>query len=212
MKQNIETTLPAHGRKSRSVAGTLLAALVCGTVLGLNSANTALAAGTLEQGPQWTADGQLKLPQGFHTWVFLGSPLTPHGLNDGKAGFPEFHNVYIQPEAYQTYRRTGEFPEGTILLKELQLTQPGTHADGSRVESSGRGYFPGTANGVDISVKDSKRFRNTNGWGFFNFGHHAPPYAPTATLQPKEACAGCHEANATNMVFSEFYAPILDAK
>ena len=211
MKHDIEITHPAN-RASRTSAAILLASLICGAFVGLNSGNNARAASTPDWGPQWTTDGQLKLPQGYHTWIFLGSPLTPHGLNDGKAGFPEFHNVYIQPEAYQTYRSTGEFPEGTILLKELQLTKPGTFADGSRVEASGRGYFPGKANGIDISVKDSKRFKDTNGWGFFNFGHHAPPYAKTAAVQPKEACAGCHEANATNMVFSEFYAPVLDAK
>ena len=212
MKPDITITRPAGGRTARRAAGILLVSLVCGAVIALNAGHTTRAAATPEWGPQWTTDGQLNLPQGFHSWVFLGAPLTPNGLNDGKAGFPEFHNVYTQPEAYQAYRRTGEFPEGTILLKELQLTKPGSYADGSRVEASGRGYFPGRANGIDISVKDSKRFMDTSGWGFFNFGHHAPPYAQTAALQPKEACAGCHEANATNMVFSQFYAPVLDAK
>ena len=163
-------------------------------------------------GPRWTAAGELILPRDYHTWVFLGSPLTPHALNEDNAPFPEYHNVYIQPEAYQLYRKTGEFPEGTILLKELQLTQPGTNKDGSRVEVSGRGFFPAELNGIDISVKDSKRFKDTNGWGFFNFGHHAPPYAKTATVMPKEACAGCHIANADDMVFKKFYTPILDAK
>jgi len=211
MKQDIAITHPVSGRSSRRLAAILVASLVSG-MIGINAASTAWAASTPEWGPQWTTDGQLKLPQGFHSWVFLGSPLTPNGLNDGKAGFPEFHNVYIQSEAYQVYRKTGEFPEGTILLKELQLTQPGTYPDGSRVEASGRGYFPGKANGVDISVKDSERFKDTNGWGFFNFGHHAPPYAHSAAVQPKQACAGCHEANANNMVFKQFYTPVLDAK
>jgi len=212
MKSDTVVSQPADGRARRTTLAILLAALVSGTVAGLNSGNTARAASGPDWGPQWSANGQLKLPQGYHTWIFLGSPLTPHGLNDGKAGFPEFHNVYIQHEAYQAYRKTGEFPEGTILLKELQLTKPGTYADGSRNEASGRGYFPGKANGIDISVKDSSRFRDTNGWGFFNFGHNAPPYAQTAAVQPKEACADCHTANATDMVFSEFYKPILDAK
>jgi hypothetical protein len=212
MKSDTVASQPADGRARRTTLAILLAALVSGTVASLNSGTTARAASGPDWGPQWTANGQLKLPQGYHTWIFLGSPLTPHGLNDGKAGFPEFHNVYIQPEAYQAYRNTGEFPEGTVLLKELQLTKPGTYADGSRNEASGRGYFPGKANGIDISVKDSNRFRDTNGWGFFNFGHHAPPYAQTAAVQPKEACAGCHAANATNMVFSEFYTPVLDAR
>ena len=174
--------------------------------------NTAHSESTPNWGPKWNADGELILPSNHHTWVFLGAPLTPHALNDGKAGFPEYHNVYIQHEAFAIYKKTGDFPEGTILLKELQLTFPGTNDDGSRLEVSGRGYFPAQLNGIDISVKDSKRFKDTNGWGFFNFGHHAPPYAKTAAALPKDACAGCHIANADNMVFKKFYAPILDAK
>ena len=63
-----------------------------------------------------------------------------------------------------------------------------------------------------MMVKDSKRFAETNGWGFFNFGHHAPPYAETAEAAPINACAGCHIANAEDMVFKKFYRPILDAK
>lgn len=163
-------------------------------------------------GPKWTKKGELALPQDFHRWVFLGSPLTPNELNGGNAAFPEYHNVYVQPEAFTAYRETGEWPEGTIMLKELQLTLPGRSSDGSSVESSGRGYFPAALNGIDISVKDSTRFEDTNGWGFFNFGHHAPPYAKSAAAQPKAACATCHMANATGMVFSKFYSPILNAK
>ena len=162
-------------------------------------------------GPQWTADGELRLPNDFRQWVFLGSPLTPNALNGGNAGFPEYHNVYVHPHVFQQYRETGAWPEGTILLKELQLTRPGAHPDGSSVEASGRGYFPAALNGIDISVKDSTRFKETQGWGFFNFGHHAPPYPKTAVAQPAEACAACHAANATEMVFSVFYSPILTA-
>lgn len=163
-------------------------------------------------GPLWTAQGELKLPHNFRQWVFLGSPLTPNALNGGQAGFPEYHNVYVQPQAFQAFQATGEWPEGTVMLKELQLTQPGTNPDGSSIEASGRGFFPAALNGIDISVKDSTRFTDSNGWGFFNFGHHAPPYAETAAVQPVEACAGCHMANATDMVFSKFYNPILHAK
>ena len=163
-------------------------------------------------GPKWTRDGTLILPRDFRRWTFLGSPLTPNGLNGGEAGFPEYHNVYVQPEAFDAYRRTGEWPEGTIMLKELQRVRQGAYPDGSGDEPSGRGFFPGALNGIDISVKDSARFKESNGWGFFTFGHHALPYPETAALQPVDACAGCHIANATDMVFMKFYKPILDAK
>ncbi|MGE0387848.1 MAG: cytochrome P460 family protein [Gammaproteobacteria bacterium] len=197
----------SSGRNASGLVKAMVAAMLLGGAVAGNS-----LAGSMSSAAKWTENGELILPTDYHTWVFLGSPLTPNALNGGSAGFPEYHNVYIHPEAFEAYRNTGEFPEGTVLLKELQLTLPGTNDDGSRVEASGRGYFPAARNGIDVAVKDSKRFKETNGWGFFNFGHHAPPYAKTAAAAPVDACAGCHMANADNMVFRKFYSSILDAK
>lgn len=161
----------------------------------------------VEIGPKFNDKGELLLPQDFRKWVFIGSPLTPNGLNGGAAGFPEFHNVYVEPSVYDYYVKHGKWPEGTMMVKELQLTLSGTFEDGSRTEVSGRGYFPGKVNGMDVSVKDSKRFAETNGWGFFNFGHHGPPYEAVSAKKPVENCAGCHMASAhKDMVFSNFYS------
>jgi hypothetical protein len=159
--------------------------------------------------PEWTANGDLILPKGFHHWVFVGSPLTPNALNGGKANFPEFHNVYIEPGSYEIYKQTGEFPEGTIFFKELQLALPAENPDGSRTEPSGRGYFGGPLNGADVTVKDTKRFADTGGWGYFNF-HHYEPKAATAKAMPKSECAYCHMASAKkDEVWTQFY-PLLD--
>jgi hypothetical protein len=153
--------------------------------------------------------GDLILPKDFHEWVYVGSPLTPNALNGGNANFPEFHNVYIEPGSYETYKRTHEFPEGTILFKELQLTLPAENPDGSRAEPSGRGYFPGPWNGADATVKDSKRYADTGGWGYYNFNHYEPK-APTAKVRAKEKCAYCHIASAKkDEVWTQFY-PLLD--
>lgn len=51
---------------------------------------------------------ELVLPGGFREWVLIGAPLTPHGLNNGKAGFPEYHHVYVNPDAFAVYQRTSE--------------------------------------------------------------------------------------------------------
>jgi hypothetical protein len=157
------------------------------------------------QMPQYTADGQLLLPKNFHQWIFVGSPLTPNALNGGQANFPEFHNVYIEPGSYAIYKKTGKFPEGTIFLKELQLTQPKQFPDGSRTEPSGRGYFPGAFNGADVTVKDSKRFAVSDGWGYFNFNHFEPK-ARMAKVKSKDECAYCHIAGAKkDDVWTQFY-------
>ena len=154
----------------------------------------------------------MKLPPNsiWREWVYVGSPLTPNALNGGHAGFPEYHNVYIEPGSYAIYKKTGEFPDGTFFFKELQLTLgPAENPDGSRTEPSGRGYFPGAFNGADVTVKDTKRFADTDGWGYFNF-HHSEPKAPTATVQPKSNCAFCHIAAAKrDEVWTQFYR-ILD--
>lgn len=162
-------------------------------------------------GPKFNEKGQLMQPKDFRRWVFIGSPITPNGLNNGKANFPEYHNVYVEPAAFEYYRKTGTWPEGTMMVKELHLTEKGQLPDGSSVEPSGRGYFPGGGpSGLDISVKDSKRFAKTKNWGFFNFGHHTPPYEAVSTEAPKESCAGCHIDNAKeDMVYVQFYKPIL---
>jgi Cytochrome P460 len=155
--------------------------------------------------PKYTASGDLRLPDNFREWIYVGSPLTPNALNDGHAGFPEYHNVYIEPCSYEQYKKTNTFPDGTILFKELQLTQPGQEPDGSRTEPSGRGYFPGAFNGADVTVKDSKRFASTGGWGYFNFNHHEPK-ALTAKVKAKEECAFCHIAGAKkDDVWTQFY-------
>ena len=157
--------------------------------------------------PEYTASGDLILPKNniWREWVFVGEPLTPNALNGGKANFPEYHNVYIEPGSYEIYKKTGEFPEGTILFKELQLTLPAENPDGSRTEPSGRGYFPGAFNGADVTVKDTKRYAATGGWGYYNFNHHEPK-APTATVQPRDKCAFCHIASAKkDEVWTQFY-------
>ncbi|OQW47513.1 MAG: cytochrome P460 [Proteobacteria bacterium SG_bin6] len=198
---------------SASFAGAIIVAGVADLALsarGEASGRAAAAPGSGRYLPEYTAKGELILPKNFERWVYVGSPLTPNALNDGKAGFPEFHNVYIEPGSYDIYRRTGTFPEGTILFKELQLTQTdGAAADGSTTQASGRGYFPGKLNGADVSVKDTKRYAATGGWGYYNF-RHGEPKAPTATLRSNEECAACHTAGAKkDMVWTQFY-PRLD--
>jgi hypothetical protein len=160
--------------------------------------------------PEYGPDGSLLLPKNWHSWVFLGAPLTPNALNGGEATFPEFHNVYMEPGSYAIYKRTGQFPEGTILFKELQLTlPPAENPDGSRTEPSGRGYFGGAFNGADVGVKDTKRYAASGGWGYYSFNHHEPK-APSAMVKPKEECAACHIAHAKkDDVWTQFY-PLLD--
>ncbi len=147
-------------------------------------------------------EGALIRPQGYREWIYIGAPLTPNDLNGGNAAFPEFHNVYIDPASWAEYKKTGTFPDGTVVIKELISV-------GSNAASSGKGYFMGEFIGLEAAVKDSKRFpREANGWAYFSYGH-SYPLTEKATAQPQAACAQCHlTAPAGSMVFSQYY-PVL---
>ena len=174
--------------------------------------------------PVYDSAGRVKAPTGYRAWVFVGAPLTPEGLNDGKfncnadgtgctkTNFPEYHHVYIEKKNVDAYLKTGSFPEGTVIVKELTRVLEPQFPDGSRSEPSGRGYFNGAYNGIDMTVKDSKRFAATNGWGFFTFGHHPLPFNKDAAESPVTQCAGCHIANVakTDMTWIQFYPQLRD--
>lgn len=160
--------------------------------------------------------GEVVRPEGYREWIFVGSPLTPHALNDGKAPFPEYHNVYIEPSAFEHWKKTGTFAEGTQLAKELTLIYQNDNDEetGASSEVSGVGYQQGEFSGLELTVKDSKRFSDMpGGWAYFSFGHKSPPYAETAKAFPAESCNACHEASAADdFVFTQFYPVLRDAK
>ncbi len=150
--------------------------------------------------------GELIKPEGYREWVYVGAPVTPNDMNDGKAPFPEFHNVYIDPTSYENWKKTGKFSEGTILIKELVSV-------GSKTAVSGNGYFMGDFVGLEATIKSSKLFPKEPGnWAYFSFTtKDHKTLKPTAPALPTEACATCHKAAAADdLVFTQYY-PVLRA-
>lgn len=153
---------------------------------------------------EFTADGKVKQPVGYRKWVYLGTPVTPNDMNDGEANFPEFHNTYMDPESFAHVERTGEYRDGTVIVKEMTSV-------GSKEQTSGKGYFQGEFSGLEISIKDSKRFPKEPGnWAYFSYGHKYPLKAE-APKNGAASCNSCHENNATNFVFSDVYPVLKDA-
>ncbi|MFT4727315.1 MAG: hypothetical protein ACI9UN_001810 [Granulosicoccus sp.] len=161
----------------------------------------------------FNSDGSVNQPEGWRRWVFVGSPLTPNALNGGHAAFPEFHNVYVESSAFNVYETTGEWPEGTQIVKELTSIYENNNDEvGASMEVSGRGFQQGEFQGLELTVKDSSRFSDmAGGWAYFSFGHKPQPYEKTAMAFPEAACNACHAANAKDdFVFTQFY-PVLRA-
>lgn len=153
------------------------------------------------------ADGNLVKPEGYREWVYVGTPLTPNDMNNGKAAFPEFHNVYIDPDSFKHWKETGKFRDGTVIIKELVSV-------GSKAAVSGQGYFMGDYIGLEATIKSKEHFpKEPSNWAYFSFSKkdHSLPYNDTAKAFATKDCAACHVAAAADdMVFTQYY-PVLRA-
>lgn len=178
-----------------------LLALVAFMTLGF-TLNIAFAAGPAK----YNEAGELLLPKNYREWVMVGTQVTPNELNGGNAPFTEIRTVYLDPGSFRHWKKTGEFRDGAMTVKELisvgEREGPG----------SGNGYFMGDYIGLEASVKDSKRYPKEPGnWGFYIFYVPGMKMVTAAKNLPTEECAACHKASAKDdHVFTQFY-PVLKA-
>ena len=162
-------------------------------------------------GPQYNEAGELKRPAGFETWVFVGSNL---GLEysdqaakenpvekkekNRPAGGSNFHNVYINPEAYAHYVKTGKFPEKTVLVLDIFKAE---EREPRKIVSEG--LFPGAPAGLAVAVKNSARPDGSQtDWAYYDFGLEGK----TARAFLDKACYDCHLNHADDdNVWVQFY-------
>jgi hypothetical protein len=160
--------------------------------------------------PQYTAQGELKRPAGYETWVFVGSNLgleysddaskakPPANDRDKKTKSANFHNVYINPEAYAHYVKSGTFPENTVLILDIFKAE---EREPRNIVSEGT--FPAAQTGLAVAVKNSARPDGSKtDWAYYDFGLDRP----TAKAFPDKACYDCHIEHADDdNVWVQFY-------
>ena len=143
------------------------------------------------------ADGEISMPRDFRAqYTHLGSWFVPEGEASG------FHDVYAQQQAVEQFRATGQFPDGTVLVKELR-------AHDSKAMSTGT---PAWANDTIkqwfVMVKDSgSRFDDNANWGDgWGWALFQPGKVGNVSADYKTDCLGCHvPAKTTDWVYVEGY-------
>ena len=150
-------------------------------------------------------NSELKRPTDYRSWIYVGTPVTPNDLNDGKAAFPEFHNVYIDPISYDYWKANGTWREGTILVKELVSV-------GTKAAVSGNGYFMGEFVGLEATIKSKELFPDEPGnWAYFSFTNPGGDLKEKGVAFETNQCNFCHEASGgDDLVFTQHY-PVLRA-
>jgi hypothetical protein len=174
--------------------------------LALRAAPSAPAPATQAKlaGAEFSADGRLQRPVNYRSWRFvtagLGMSYGPAARAAALTGHVMFDNVFVQPQAYDAFLRDGVWPEGTMFVLELRGTE-------TQRPPNNRGYFQADLHGVEVSVKDSARFKGR--WAYFDFGMEGR----SATPQPESDCFACHERHgAVDMTFVQFYPTLQQVK
>ena len=147
----------------------------------------------------YTADGRLPFPANYREWVYLSTGVDMSYNEKATASRqPVFDNVFVDPESYRAFARTGIWPEGTQLVLEIRRSA-------GKGSINHRGHFQdGEAVAVEMHVKDSARF--DGGWAFFDFDGTAP----AAPIPATAGCHACHRAHAAvDTTFVQFYPTLL---
>jgi hypothetical protein len=148
--------------------------------------------------------GNIKVPISYRAkWDHLGTwSIASKGERGGAA---EFHSVYTQPGTIDAYRKTGAFPDGAVLVKELLQTETGSLSTGKVSWETGiKGWF--------VMVKDAKgRFPDNklwgDGWGWALFNADNPTV--TVTADYKTDCIPCHlPVKGSDWVYTYGYPPL----
>jgi hypothetical protein len=148
--------------------------------------------------PEYTSDGQMKLPERYREWVYLTTGFdmsyNPNGM---EMGHHMFDNVFVNPESYKVFVETGTWPDKTTFVLE------GRRAEGKGSINQKGNYQSTEIMGLEVHVKDSRFAGN---WAFFGFGD-----SKTAKMIPTTAtCYSCHsEHAAVDTTFVQFYPTLL---
>jgi hypothetical protein len=179
--------------------------LSCAVALALlagadaRSAEPAEVAVSPSHAPQYAADGRLQPPAGYREWVYLSSGLDmSYRERPGMMDHSMFDNVFVDPQAYRAFLATGTWPDPTVLVMEVR----GAASKGS-INQTGK-FQAGDLMGMEVHVKDTRRFEG--GWAFFVFDGGQP----AMPLPQAAECYACHRQHgAVDTTFVQFYPTLL---
>jgi hypothetical protein len=149
-------------------------------------------------GPNYTANGELKMPERYREWIFLTSGVDmSYTPTAAMAGHSMFDNVFVNPAAYRAFQETGTWPDKTTLVLEVRGAE-----GASSINKSGHTQSPEIM-GMEVHVKDAKL---EGGWGFYEFDGSGS----AKMVKRPASCYECHENHAAvDTTFVQFYPTLI---
>jgi Cytochrome P460 len=148
-------------------------------------------------GPQFDAKGKLVIPADTLRWPVVGTTFALSYEGDGGT---TFNTVRIDPDSYDAFLKTGQFPVGAML--DLEIRKPL-----KEIAPAKGGNVEGGIMARSIHVKDEKAGPGT--WTFYNYASGGTGSA----IERKQACYSCHQDHAKDdTVFTQFYPALAEAR
>jgi hypothetical protein len=150
----------------------------------------------LDNAPKYTSDGDLKLPEDYRRWTYLTTGFDMSYSPNMSMDHHMFDNVFVNPEAYNSFLDSGTWPDKTMLVLEGRMAE-------GKGSINQKGNFQGTSvMGIEVHVKDQAK----GNWAFYTFDN-----AKVGKMVDRSmACYSCHaEHAAVDTTFVQFYPTLL---
>ena len=122
----------------------------------------------------------VRIPEGYRDWTMISVAHEAGNNNDIRA-------ILGNDVAAKVFRDgTRPFPDGTIIAR--LAWQYVSSAENNAIFGQPQSFVPGAPTNVQFSVKDAKKYADTNGWGYGQF-ENGKPNRSEALMK---TCAPCH--------------------
>jgi hypothetical protein len=140
----------------------------------------------------------MRMPADYRQWVYLSTGFDMSYNPAMQMDHHMFDNVFVNPESYKAFLKTGTWPDKTIFVLEARRA-----IDKGSINQKGS-YQSADLMGIEVHVKDESRFPGK--WAFFGFNDEK-----AASMIPATAdCYSCHSAHgAVDTTFVQFYPTLL---
>lgn len=158
-----------------------LAIVIMGAAIGLAS-----VAGAKDPEPA------VKFPTGYRQWTHTKSMAIVSDRHPLFTTFGGIHHIYVNDVGLKAAKAHGTYPDGAVIVFDLLEWN---EAEGA--------YTEGARKLVAVMHKDSKRFKDTGGWGFEGFKAGDPKQR--VVTDAANQCFNCHAAQKEHdAVFSQY--------
>lgn len=162
-------------------------------ILAVGLSLSAIAAAKVAAGDAAPVYG-VTLPEGYRDWKLISVAHEAGKNNDIRA-------ILGNDIALEAFRQgVVPYPDGSVIVRLAWQYEPSPRNDA--VFPAPQSFVAGDPTNVQVSVKDTKRYPDSGGWGYAQFDNGKP----NMDVKLTQSCFACHNKldKASDLVFTHY--------